>query len=194
MDYGVKISQQDVDIVSKIKTTTSSAASSNSKAHILLTLAIPYLNGAYDQIERYELAASKLNPQNAVNVVNACLHEASTLFEDVCTISKYVTELCGYKNEKHQLWTDIRNHIRHDVRENFDTTNQRDAERREKRLKRLGINDKLQTSIGFDKDRVSIGKTIVSMDDVRQYLSWASQIIANIIQKAETDGKIKRSQ
>ncbi len=192
MDYGVKISQQDVDVISKIKKQSDTVSPGN-KAHILLTLAIPYLNGAYEQIKRYEAAAAQFTPQNAVNVVNACLHEASSLFEDICTVSKYVTDLCGYKNEKHQLWVDIRNHIRHDIRENFDTTNQRDAERREKRLKRLGVSDKLQTSIGFDKDRLTIGSTVVTMNEIQEYLSWASQIIADIIQRAETDGKIKRS-
>lgn len=192
MDYGVKISQQDVDVMSKIKK-EAEAVSLESKAHILLSLAIPYLNGAYEQVTRYETAAAQLTPQNAVNVVNTCLHEVSSLFEDVCTVSKYLSDLCGYKNEKHQLWVDVRNHIRHDVRENFDTTNKRDAERREKRLKRLGVSDKLQSSIGFDKDRLSIGTTVITMGEIKEYLSWASQIIADIFKKAEAEGKIKRS-
>lgn len=190
MDYGVKISQHDVDVMSNIKNEPK-AVSLEGKAHILLSLAIPYLNGAYEQITRYEATASQFTPQNAVNIVNICLHEVSSLFEDVCTVSKYLSELCGYKNEKHQLWVDIRNHIRHDVRENFDTTNQRDAERREKRLQRLGISDKLQSSIGFDKDRISIGSTVIAMDEIKEYLAWASHIIADIVEMAEAEGKIK---
>ncbi len=192
MDYGVKISQNDADVIGKIKNQPDVVSPEN-KAHILLTLAIPYLNGAYTQVERYEAAASQFTPRNAVNVVNTCLHEASSLFEDICTVSKYMTDLCGYKNDNHQLWIDIRNHIRHDVRENFDTTNKRDAERRENRLKRLGVSDKLQTSIGFEKDSMSIGATVVTMGAIKDYLLWASEIIADIVQKAEADGKIKRS-
>lgn len=192
MDYGIKVSKQDIDVISKIKR-RSKAVSSKKNVHILLTLAIPYLNGAYEQIARYEAAASQLSSQNAANTVNTCLHEASLLFEDICTVSKYLTDLCGYKNEKHQLWVDIRNHIRHDVRENFDTTNEKDADRRERRLKQLGVPDGLQTSIGFDKDRLSIGTTILTMNEIKRYLSWASQIIADIMKEAKADGKIKSS-
>lgn len=192
MNYGIKISQQDVDLMTNIKNEPRTTSLQNN-AHILLSLAVPYLNGAYEQVKRYEIAASQLTPQNAADAVSVCLHEISSLFEDVCTVSKYVSELCGYKNEKHQLWLDARNHIRHDVRENFDTTSKDDAKRREKRLARLGISDKLQSSIGFDKNRISIGTTIITMDEVKAYLSWASRIITGIIEKAEAEGKIRHS-
>lgn len=60
MDYGIKISRTDINTFNSTKVLGTSTTSSKGNAHILLTLAIPYLNGAYDQLERYELAALRL--------------------------------------------------------------------------------------------------------------------------------------
>lgn len=117
MDYGIKVFNNTNEKQAK------EMLGPQENAHILLVLAVPYLKGAYEQLDRYELATSHLTKQNAVDQAGVCLYEVSSLFEDVCIVSKYLTELCHYQNNNHQLWLDARNHIRHDVRENFDTNN-----------------------------------------------------------------------
>jgi len=117
-----------------------------------------------------------------------CLHESSTLFEDLNTVARYVKK-CGYSHESHELWYDIRNHIRHDVREEFD--NQHD-ERKKQRAKRLNLDQKLQIDISFSNDVIRIGNIIVKISDIEIYLAWASKIFEKILSDAQKDGLIKK--
>jgi hypothetical protein len=119
----------------------------------------------------------------------ACLHEASTLFEDLNTIAKYV-EMCGYKNDLNSLWLDIRNHIRHDVREEYDDESDT---RKNKRAERLGLHPNLQTSIGFDLNGIKVGEILIEIDQINEYITWAENIITNILIKAEKDGFMRQS-
>lgn len=147
---------------------------------------MPYLIGAKTQVKRYQTAASYLN-ERPVNGVYECLHEASTLFEDLNTIGKYA-EKCGSENELHQLWLDVRNHIRHDIREEYD--NESDL-RKNKRVERLKLDSKLQTSIGFTTDSIKIGGIEIKIDQINTYLKWADNIIVGILDNAKKQGFIK---
>lgn len=189
MDHGIKITQQGVDVkqadlenVKKPKTD----AKKRILPHLLYALALPYFYGARTQIERYETAAATLK-EKPVTSVQACLHEISCLFEDLVTVSKYA-EMCGHKHELHKLWLDVRNHIRHDVREEFD--NESDA-RKNARAKRLGLNEKLQTSIGFEPEAIKVGSTRIEVGTIKEYLDWAENIIGGVLKEAQDKGWIK---
>jgi hypothetical protein len=118
MDQGIKVSKQGYNVTDTNSKRDNSPRNNSVLPHLLYALALPYLIGAKTQVKRYQIAASYLN-ERPVNGVYECLHEASTLFEDLNTIGKYA-EKCGSENELHQLWLDVRNHIRHDIREEYD--------------------------------------------------------------------------
>ena len=116
-----------------------------------------------------------------------CLHEASTLFEDLCTVGKYI-EKCGEKHKLHKLWFDVRNHIRHDIREEFDN---KTSLRKSSRAKRLKLNPKLQTDIRFDPKFIKIGGVTITIDQINDYLDWADKIISDVLSEAKKKGYIK---
>jgi len=164
---------------------------SNSKRkmpHLLTAVALTYFYGAKTQLKRYQFAVSNLNKDNAVNGTYVCLHEISSLFEDVNTVAKYMEE-CGYKNDLHQLWLDARNHIRHDVREEFD--NDGDS-RKEQRVLRLKLNPKLQMDISFGVDTICIGGTDIKISQIEEYLKWTEDIMGKILVDAQNLGYINR--
>lgn len=166
-------------------------AGNNSKKkmpHLLTVVALTYFYGAKTQLKRYQFAASNLNKDNAVNGIYICLHEISSLFEDVNTVAKYMEE-CGYKNDLHQLWLDVRNHIRHDVREEFD--NDGDL-RKEQRAIRLRLDPKLQMDISFEVDIIHIGSTDIKISQIEEYLKWAEDIMGKILVDAQNLGYINR--
>lgn len=165
-------------------------SNSNNKKmpHLLTAVALTYFYGAKTQIKRYQLVASSLNKNNAVTGIYTCLHEMSSLFEDVNTVAKYMEE-CGFKNDLHQLWLDVRNHIRHDVREEFD--NDGDL-RKEQRALRLKLNPKLQMDISFEVDTIHIGGTDIKISQVEEYLKWAEDIMGKILVDAQNLGYINR--
>jgi hypothetical protein len=152
----------------------------------LYGIALPYFFGAKTQIERYKQAASTLK-ESPVSGVQICLHEVSCLFEDLATVSKYA-EMCGHSHKLHSLWLDVRNHIRHDIREEFD--NESNA-RKNARAKRLDLNDKLQISISFKPEEIKVGGTVIAINTIENYLSWAENIIGDVLKEAQDKGWIK---
>lgn len=186
MVQGIKVSKQGYS-VTNINSDRNKIPRNNSVLpHLLYALALPYLIGAKTQVKRYQIAASYLNEQ-PVNGVYECLHEVSTLFEDLNTIGKY-TEKCGSENELHQLWLDVRNHIRHDIREEYDIESDL---RKNKRAERLKLDPRLQTNIEFATDSIKIGGIIIEIDQINNYLKWAENIIVNILDNAKKQGYIK---
>ena len=102
-------------------------------------------------------------------------------------MGKYA-EKCGNKNELHQLWFDVRNHIRHDVREEYD--NEADS-RKNKRAERLKLDPKLQTNIGFTVDAIKVGGTVIEIRQINSYLEWAEGIITDILNEAKKQGYLR---
>lgn len=154
--------------------------------HLVYALALTYLLGAKTQVKRYQIAASALK-KKPVNSIYQCLHEASTLFEDLDAIGKYA-EKCGSKNDLHQLWLDVRNHIRHDVREEFDKES---SYRKNKRGERLKLNPKLQVDIGFTIETIKVGGTVIEISQINTYLQWAENLIMGTLNDAKRKGYIK---
>lgn len=187
MKFGMKISKPGFDVLNLDKERSPNKSKESTLPNLLSSLALPYLLGAKTQVQRYQSAALTLEKMKTLSIL-MCLHEASTLFEDLNTIAKYV-EMCGHKNDLNNLWLDIRNHIRHDVREEYDEESDL---RKNKRAKRLGLHPNLQTSIGFDQNGIKVGEILIEISQINEYIAWAENIIANILSRAEKDGYLKR--
>lgn len=188
LNHGIKVTQQGIDVKeSEIDEVKKPKSDSKRRIlpHLLYAIALPYFYGAKTQIERYEHAAVALK-QYPINATQTCLHEVSCLFEDLATVTKYA-EMCGHSHDLHPLWLDVRNHIRHDIREEFD--NKTDA-RKNARAKRLGLNPKLQISIGFESGLIKIGGTVIEIDMIEDYLSWAEGVIGGVLAEAQEKGWI----
>jgi len=185
MNYGIKVSKQGFNVLD-INQNPKEVSGKPILPHLLQALAVPYLLGAKKQVRRYQIATLKLN-KSSVDGVYECLHEASTLFEDLCTVSKYA-EKCGQKNDLHQLWLDVRNHIRHDIREEFDKDSN---EYKNKRVQRLKLDPRLQTNIGFNINAIKVGGIRIEIRQINEYLSWAENIMTNILNEAKRKGYIK---
>lgn len=151
---------------------------------LLLALAMPYLRGARIQIGRYEESASYLE-KDTVNAINNCLHEISCLFEDLGAIAHY-TKLCGKDHTSNNLYINIRNHIRHDARENFDVEDKRKA----KRAKQLGVKDDYQINISFTKTSITIGSMPITLQSINKYLNWATKIFNTTMNDAYKNKKL----
>ena len=158
-------------------------------AHILYSLAIPYLMGANVTLERYRQAAISLKDA-PVKGVQMCLHEASTLFEDLATITKYA-KMCGENHRYHDTWTDVRNRIRHDFREEFD---KEDRKWKNMRSEKLGLNEATQTDISFSEERIKVGSVIITLKDEQDYIMWAAELFNKTIDQARRKGYIKESE
>jgi len=157
----------------------------STKDHIILSLAKPYVIGARMQLKRYGEARIICN-EDAVLGVYLCMHEVSTLFEDLNAIVEYFKRT-GRIYTDDQLWVDIRHHIRHDLREEFD----KDETRKTNRATRLSMHEHLQGDIRFDTDKIKVGGTEVALYRVEAYLDWANQEITQVFQAAIKTGHIK---
>lgn len=85
MNHGVKISHKGFNVTDLDKERSVKAVSKTVLPHLLSGLAFPYLLGAKTQVERYVFAASQLKVKPTIATMS-CLHEASTLFEDLNTL------------------------------------------------------------------------------------------------------------
>lgn len=184
MNYGIKVFKKDVESL-KNQNKKSRRVYNKENAHILIALALPYLRGARLQVERYQEASLSLK-KDSINATNNCLHEMSCLFEDLNTVAYYV-KLCGKKHRLNRVFREVRNHIRHDIRDNFDS----DCEKRDKRWKYLGIDEQYQTQMGFSYEGIKIGSTFIEIRDINQYLDWVTNIVNSAINEAWKKGKIK---
>ncbi len=156
--------------------------------YLRYTLALPYLVGAKNQIERYRKAAQKLQGSPTIGVIE-CIHETSTLFEDLSTLAKYATRH-GHENMNHSLWFDVRNHIRHDTREEFDDESDK---RKIDRARKLKLDLKLQTEICFSINSIKVGGIIITIKQIQDYLHWLEGVMADVLVDAKEKGYIKES-
>lgn len=152
--------------------------------HLLYAVALPYLFGAKTQLARYREAVKINHP---VTKVYTCLHEVSCLFEDLDTVARYAEE-CGDSNKLHYLWRDMRNHIRHDIREEMDDTS---SKLKAARAQRLGINPKLQMELSFDDSFIKVGSTVIQLVEIDQYLAWAEVAIERVLTEAIEKGYVE---
>lgn len=185
IDYGIKVSKRGYSVID-LNQVRKGDLKKESPTHMSYALSLPYLYGARTQIKRYQIAVATLK-QRPSGAVLECIHEISTLFEDLCTVSKYA-EKCGNTNNLHKLWIDVRNHIRHDIREELD---KEDDKRKNERSIRLKLNQKLQTSIGFSPELIKVGEIEIEISKISSYLDWADKQISEVLNKAKEAGQIK---
>lgn len=186
-DYGIKVSKQGFDVTDLNRSQSKKASKKGALPNLLSMLALPYLSGAKIQVQRYRTAASTLKTRPVQGTIK-CLHEASTLFEDLNTVAKYI-EKCGKGYKVHGLWLDVRDHIRHDTREEYDKENK---SRKNLRAQKLKIDPKLQTNIGFNTDAIKIGEVVIQIKRINSYLSRVENVMSKIINKAKDRGFIKQ--
>lgn len=184
MNYGIKVSKKDYDVVTGKPGTKKTKKKRTS--HIYSVFALPYLKGAQIQISRYQEATKMLTKNSGAGVI-LCIHEASCLFEDLATVKKYLEKM-GHSHRLHTNIRDIRNHIRHDIREEYDHNKSDKVDR----LKRLGIATDLQTQIGFDQNEIKLGTTQISLKDIKDYLAWAENIFGSELKDAQDKGYVRK--
>lgn len=139
--------------------------------HLASGLCMPFVIGARTQVERL-LNAQQLLKHDPINAVYRCHHETSNLFEDLATIIQYLN-LCNITTKDDQLYKDVRDLIRHDVREEFDN----DEKRKKARAQRLGMNPKLQFELSYDIGTVKAGGTMIHLKDISHFINLAEQTI-----------------
>lgn len=139
--------------------------------HLIVGLCKPFIDGARLQVERL-LAAQQMLKHDPLNAVYRCHHETSNLFEDLATIVQYLN-LCAINMKDDQLYKDVRDLIRHDVREEFDN----DEKRKRERAERLGMNPKLQFGISYDIGDIKVGGTTILLKDISNYINLAEQTV-----------------
>lgn len=184
MGFVLKISKKGYDVL-KPDTPRSEKNPVESKLpHLMYAVAITYLDGASTQLKRYQEAATAQSKDDVMTTYRT-LHELSNLFEDLGALAKY-TGLCGHPHELSSLLIDIRNHIRHDLRDNFDE----DIAQR-KRAETLGIREAYQAEFSFGVDAVSVGSTIITAADIVNYLAWAANAINDVMAEAYEKGYTK---
>lgn len=141
------------------------------KTHIGAAMARPFVEGAKVQLRRY-IDAQAYCKHDPVGGVYQCWYELSSLFEHLATVVIYL-EMCGVKHPDGQLFKDVRDHIRHDIREEFDV----DEKRKKERAERLKLNPKLQAHISPRDDGVQIGGTKIENTKISSFLHSADLIV-----------------
>jgi hypothetical protein len=152
------------------------------KAHLGAAVARPFVEGAKEQLERY-VEAQAFCKHDPIGGVNRCQYEVSSLFEHLATVVIYL-ELCGIQHPDGQMLKDVRNHIRHDIREEFDEDKKIKADR----AKRLGLNPKLQMDLHFLDDGIQVGGTKIENTKISSFLQVADMAVHSLM----TGGKVGR--
>ena len=85
------------------------------------------------------------------------------------------------------LIKDVRDHIRHDFREEFDKVEKRKSDR----ASRLKIDGGLQVAMRFETAFIEVGRTQVTVKEISAYLKWANTVINKAWAIAKERGYIK---
>lgn len=147
-------------------------------------MARPFVEGAKAQLKRY-IEAQAYCKHDPIGGVNQCWYELSSLFEHLATVVIYL-EHCGVQLPDGQLYKDIRNHIRHDVREEFD----KDEKAKADRATRLGLNSKLQLQVSFLNDGVRVGGSKIENTKISGFINSTEMLVFALL----NGGKIETTQ
>lgn len=183
---GIKISKQGYDVKNMQKTPTKA----NKKAgmtlpYMLSSLAMPYLQGAEVTLKRYTNASQLVKKD--VNYIFSCLHESSSLLEHLDTVDRYVI-MCGQTHKLHEKILNIRNHIRHDLRDNLSQSSNKG---RKQRARKLGIDERLLVHISFKEESIDVGKTSLKVSEIVEFMKYADELFKQHIKEAQAKGQIK---
>ncbi|PKL31367.1 hypothetical protein CVV43_02575 [Candidatus Saccharibacteria bacterium HGW-Saccharibacteria-1] len=185
MSQGVQISQSGYDL-DKDKRSGEPDRSVETLRYMVSGIAIPYLRGSSISLQRFSEASKK---EKNIAYVYECLHEASLLLEDLDTVDRYVI-MCGQNHELHEKILNMRNHIRHDLRDNLTHESNKG---RITRAKKLGVNENLLVSIAFDVDLIIVGKTKLTTAEVLEFLNFSGKVLNSLIDEGRLKGRVKNS-
>lgn len=188
MPYGFKASKEGFDIDPKKNGSRRGnlPREEDFRKYMIWPLTIAYLRGARIQLIRYKKAASILE-KNAVEGILVCLHEVSCLFEDLAIVSIYMKSLDETHKDR-DLFITVRDHIRHDVRENLDKETEK---RKVRRLEELCVKENLQIDVTFDLDCIKVGEIEITLDQIEKYLKWVDSVFDRILEEGKQRGYIK---
>jgi hypothetical protein len=150
----------------------------------VLYFLIAYYRGSVTQIHRYLRAIKELENGKDFSFPRLldCLHEISSLFENLFAMYKYFEKI-GIEHESHQIWKDVRHHVRHDFREQIDENDKRTI----RRAKKLQLKPNMLTNLEFGSKVIKIGNMIIEISDINEYLRWARSAISPLIKEARSD-------
>jgi hypothetical protein len=185
MNYGAKVSKGRYEVGEPDAPPKGNEQPDDNLKFMVSSFGIAFVFGAKLQIERYKTAYAAVKYNAQIGTLS-CLHEALTLLEDLDTLSWY-TQKCGSTHPLNKTIRNMRNHARHDIRENI---NDESNEGRKKRAKQLGIHQNLMVHIGFDADAIKMGTTILTLEAVAQYIDWAATILNAVIANGVRAGRI----
>lgn len=143
------------------------AKSKKADPYLMSAMANIYVHGARVQLRRYNEAQS-INNQFGTATYE-CIFEVSSLFEHMATLATYLN-ICDLKLPINEKIIDIRNHIRHDTRENIDQENTR----KERRASRLGLDGgDMQVMIVVSGDGVEVGNVAMTSAEIKLFIDMA---------------------
>lgn len=185
MNIGVKVSKPGYSVTAPDKEPAPGKHTETATKSMVAGLSLAFIEGAKSQIERYKEAYKRCHTNAAAGSI-LCLHETATLLEDLDTLQRYV-EKCGETHELNKIIRDMRNHVRHDLRENIDDIKNKG---RRDRTRKLGVHPNLLVSIGFSEDAIKMGETILTLDEAAEYIQWASDILTGIMKDEIKAGRV----
>lgn len=185
MNNGLKVSKPGHSVSDPDRPPTKTDHSNNTVKEMVSALSLAFILGAEAQVGRYREAYDKTHT-NAQAGTLFCLHEALTLLEDLDTLSWYAQK-CGETHQLNKTIRDMRNHARHDLRENIDHISN---DGRTKRTKKLGVHQNLLVSIGFSEEAIKMGSTVLTLEEVSEYIKWATNILSGVMAEGIKAGRI----
>ena len=149
------------------------------------------ISDVYHTLNRYKSAYRSLEETREIRYRCSCLYEISNMLEHLNAINKYKNKIEGKKDELSQTILYMRNHIRHDICDNiFDDSSENDKERREKRIKRLGIDDRLLVHVGFDIDAIKTGDTELTFSQIEDFLKRSQNTFKQFTEELIQSGRL----
>ncbi|MDX2775986.1 hypothetical protein PV379_01280 [Streptomyces caniscabiei] len=186
MNYGAKIAKTAHSVTDPDAPAKTGIQSDDTIKEMVSGIGLAFILGAKEQLSRYQEAYSKVKTNPQIGVMY-CLHEVLTLLEDLDTLSWY-TQVCGETNDLNKVIRDMRNHARHDLRENI---NHESNDGRKKRAKKLGVHENLMVHIGFDENTIKMGTTTLTLNQASDYVEWAESILTTVMATGVKAGRIK---
>lgn len=184
MSHGMKVSANGYDINGKqISHEVKEEASIT--PHMLSAVAMAFLQGAEVSLYRYIDAAIVMKAD--INHIFTCLYELSSLMEHLDSVDRYMI-MCGTTDPLHKRILNIRNHIRHDLRDNL---SQESNEGRKRRAKALGINESLLVDISFTEDKIRVGTTFIETNEISDFIRRANDLFKVTIRDGIKKGFIE---
>ena len=182
-DIGIKISAPGYDVNGQ--GVESSSNTPYVDPAMVSIIAAAFIRGARAALRRYVEAAQATKQD--INNIYTCIYESSNLLENLDIVDRYM-EMCGQPHSLPVNIRDMRNHIRHDLRDNLSDPENRI---RTNRAKNLGIDEAFMVSMAFDTDEIKIGATSLMVEDVTVFIDEAERFFSNTTRAAVDAGRIK---